>query len=269
MPPPSKQHSPRQGADPQDSNPHRIYFTRVMHRRLFPVNYKFIYKVFSLLIDIDALEQLPRGPRIGRFQLVRFNPADHGPSDGSPLRPWAEQVLRARGIELDGGRIRLLCFPRVLGYGFNPLSVWYCEHRDGSLRAAIAEVSNTFGEKHFYLLAEEGKPIDWPLRARAEKCFHVSPLMDMGGDYRFRLSEPDDDLSVMIRQFHSDGRLKLVASQGGTGEPLTEQSLRRALKRMPLMTIKVIAAIHWQALKIWLRGAPMCPTPPAPEHEVT
>lgn len=253
----------------QNANPHRIYFTKVMHRRLFPVTYRFVYRVFSLLIDIDALDQLPRGPHLGKFQLSRFHPVDHGPRDGKPLRPWVESVLRSRGIDLEGGRIRLLCFPRVLGIGFNPLSVWYCEHRDGSLRAAIGEVSNTFGGKHFYLLAQDGAPIDWPLRARATKCFHVSPLMDMAGDYRFRLSEPKAHLSVMIRQFHDDGRLKLVASQAGTGEPLTEQNLRQALKRMPLMTIKVLAAIHWQALKIWLRGAPLCPAPPAPKHEVT
>jgi DUF1365 family protein len=249
--------------------PHHLYFTTVMHRRLFPAPYRFTYRVFSLLIDIDALDQLPSGPRLGRWPLVRFEPADHGPRDGRPLRPWVEGLLREHGIALDGGRIRLLCFPRVLGYGFNPLSLWYCEHRDGRLRAVIGEVSNTFGELHFYLLAEQGAPIDWPLRGRAEKCFYVSPLLEMGGEYRFRLSEPTEQLSVMIRQFHADGRLKLVASQTGRGEPLTEASLRRAVRRMPLMSLKVIAAIHWQALKIWLRGTPYVPKPAVPPHEVS
>jgi len=256
------------------TSPHRIFFTRVMHRRLFPVQYRFDYRVFSLLLDIDALDRLPTRLRLGRFalfkgNLFRFDPADHGPRDGSALRPWVEALLGARGIDLDGGRIRLLCFPRVLGYGFNPLSLWYCEHRDGRLRAVIAEVSNTFGEHHFYLLANGGQPIDWPLRDRAQKCFHVSPLMDMLGEYHFRLSEPSDHLAVLIRQYDDQGQLKLVATQTGHGEPLTDAALSRAFRRTPLMTFKVMVAIHWQALKIWLSGARYFPKPEPPRQEVT
>ena len=251
------------------SSPHSIYYTRVMHRRLFPVDYRFDYRVFTLLLDVDALDRLPRLLGRGSLGLLRFEPRDHGPRDGSSLRAWAEQILATRGIALDGGRIRLLCFPRVLGFGFNPLSLWYCEHRDGSLRAVIGEVRNTFGEHHSYLLAAGGDPIPWPLRAEAEKCFHVSPLMDMGGHYRFRLSQPGDDLAVLIRQFDDHGRLKLVATQTGHGEPLTGRAVLRALFRVPLLTFKVMAAIHWQALKIWLRGAPYFPKPEPPRQEVT
>ncbi len=244
------------------SYPHQIYFTRVMHKRLIPIEYRFIYKVFSVLLDIDALDQWPAS----RWHPLRFDPKNHGPRDGSPLRPWAEQKLAEQGITLDGGRIRLLCFPRVFNYSFNPLSVWYCEHRDGSLRAIIAEVSNTFGGAHSYVLAANGEPLSWPVRAYATKRFHVSPLMDMQGGYRFRLSEPGDELAVLIRQCDDDGRLKLVATQTGVGEPLTNQALWRAFARMPLMTFKVIAAIHWQALKIWLRGVPMYPDPNSTAH---
>jgi DUF1365 family protein len=256
------------------SGEHRLFFTRVMHRRLFPVQYRFEYRVFSVLLDIDALDRVPAklavGPAKGWLpRRFRFDPADHGPRDGTPLRPWAEQVLAARGIDLDGGRIRILCFPRVLGYGFNPLSLWYCEHRDGRLRAVIAEVNNTFGEHHFYLLADDGRPIDWPLRDRAVKCFHVSPLMDMQGEYHFRLSEPGDHIAVLIRQHDDDGRLKLVATQTGEGEPLTDAALARAFRRTPLLTLKVMAAIHWQALKIWLGGARYFPKPEPPRQEVT
>jgi DUF1365 family protein len=250
-------------------NPHRIYFTKVMHRRLFPVAYRFSYRVFSLLLDIDALDRLPRPLKIGRFGLLRFSPQDHGPRDGSPLRPWAEQLLAERGIDLAGGRIRLLCFPRLLGYGFNPLSLWYCEHADGRPRAVIAEVNNTFGEHHFYLLANGGEPLDWPVRDIAAKCFYVSPLMKVAGEYRFRLAEPGDKLAVFIRQFHQDGRLELVATQSGSGEPLTGKALWHALARTPLMTFKVMVAIHWQALKIWLRGARYVPKPAPPRQEVT
>ncbi|MBK1631696.1 hypothetical protein CKO31_13255 [Thiohalocapsa halophila] len=266
------------GAAGQES-PHRIYFTRVMHRRLFPVQYRFEYRVFSLLLDLDRLDQVPQrlavGPRrrlpggLLRPALFRFDPADRGPRDGSALRPWAERMLAAQGIDLAGGRIRLLCFPRLLGFGFNPLSLWYCEHADGRLRAVIAEVSNTFGQHHSYLLHDGGRPIAWPLRAEKLKCFYVSPLMDMDGGYRFRLSEPDDRLAVLIRQFDAHGRLKLVASQSGPGEPLTDAALWRAFRRMPVMTYKVVLAIHWQALKIWLRGARFFPKPEAPKQEVT
>jgi hypothetical protein len=250
-------------------NPHRIYFTKVMHRRLFPVQYRFTYRVFSLLLDLDALDQLPAPLTTRGWGLLRFAREDHGPRDGSPLRPWAEQLLAAHGIALAGGRIRLLCFPRILGYGFNPLSLWYCEHADGRLRAVIAEVSNTFGERHFYLLANDGAPLDWPVRDSASKCFYVSPLMEVAGEYRFRLAEPGDKLAVFIRQFHQDGRLELVASQTGDGEPLTRRALWQALLRTPLMTFKVMAAIHWQALKIWLRGARYVPKPDPPRQEVT
>ncbi len=278
MPEPSR--VPMGGGDLRPAlSPHRIYFTRVMHRRLFPVQYRFEYRVFSLLLDLDRLDAVPRrlavGPGRGvlrgllRPRLFRFDPADHGPRDGSALRPWAEQVLAARGIGLAGGRIRLLCFPRVLGYGFNPLSLWYCEHADGRLRAVIAEVRNTFGQHHSYLLHDDGRPIAWPLRAEKLKCFYVSPLMDMQGGYRFRLSAPDDKLAVLIRQFDEKGRLKLVASQSGTGEPLTDAALWRAFRAMPVMTYKVMVAIHWQALKIWLAGARFFPKPEPPQQEVT
>jgi DUF1365 family protein len=248
---------------------HRVYFTRVMHRRLFPVAYRFVYRVFSLLLDLDALDRLgTRLLSVGRFNLLSFHPRDHGPRDGSPLRRWAERILAERGITLDGGPILLLCMPRILGYGFNPLSLWYCHHRDGRLRAILAEVNNTFGEHHVYLLADAGRPIDWPLRQESVKCFHVSPLIGMEARYQFRLSEPGDRLAVLIREYQDD-RLMLVATQTGPGEPLNDRALLRALARTPLMTFKVMVAIHWQALKIWLRGAKFFPKPEPPRHEVT
>jgi len=251
------------------STPHPIYFTRVMHRRLVPVEYRFSYRVFSLLLDLDEMP----GPglrflSLNKFNLLSFFERDHGPRDGSPLKPWVEKLLYGQGIDIEGGKVRLLSFPRVLGYGFNPISLWYCHHRDGSLRAVLAEVNNTFGEHHFYLLSNGGSPSDWPVQQTVEKVFHVSPLMGMEASYDFRLAEPSDRLSVLIRQYQ-DGQLTLVASQQGDGYALSDRRLLTALLKVPLMTFKVMAAIHWQALRIWLRGASFFHKPPPPAQKVT
>lgn len=233
-----------------------LYLTQVMHRRLGRPAYRFVYPVFSLLVDIDRLDALDRRLRllsVDRWNLLGIRRRDHGPRDGSDWRPWVQARLAEAGIDLAGGRVRLLCFPRLLGYGFNPISLWYCEHRDGRLRAVIAEVNNTFGDHHSYVLHAGGAPLSWPVRGEADKRLHVSPLIDMDCRYRFRLAEPGERLGVFIRQFRA-GRLLLVASQTGQARPLTDRQLLRALLRTPLMTFKVMAAIHWQALKIWLAG---------------
>lgn len=249
----------------------RLYLTQVMHQRLFPVRYRFRYPVFSLLLDIDSLEQTCAQTRLltlDGFGLLSFHRRDHGARDGSALRPWLETHLNARGIDLAGGRIFLLCFPRLLGYGFDPISLWFCQHADGSLRAVLAEVRNTFGQHHGYLLHDQGRPMPWPAKGQAEKCFYVSPLMPMRADYQFHFSEPTERLGVSIRQFQ-DGELALVATQSGQGRPITDRHLLRALLRTPLMTFKVMFAIHWQALKIRLRGVAFHHKPAPPAQEVS
>jgi DUF1365 family protein len=233
-----------------------LYLSQVMHRRAGRPAYRFTYPVFSVLLDIDRLDTLHQRLRwlsVDRWNLLSIRRRDHGRRDGSAWRPWVEAQLADAGISLQGGRIRLLCMPRMLGYGFNPISIWYCEHRDGGLRAVIAEVNNTFGDHHNYVLHNGGAVMVWPVRAVAEKAMHVSPLIDMDCEYRFRLAEPTEHLSVFIRQFQS-GRFLLAASQTGQARPLDDHHLLGALLRTPLMTFKVMAAIHWQALKIWLRG---------------
>ena len=171
----------------------QIYRGQVMHRRLVDTPYRFEYAVFSLLLDIDRLADTVDRSRLfsyNRPNLFAFYDRDHGPGDGQPLRPWLENHLQGCGIRLEGGRIQLLCFPRILGYAFNPLSVWYCYHRDGDLRAVLCEVSNTFGERHGYLLHEQGQAMAFPVRASRSKCFHVSPFLPMRLQYRFRLTAP-------------------------------------------------------------------------------
>lgn len=234
-----------------------LYLTTVMHRRLGRPAYRFNYPVFSLLVDIDRLDDLARRLRwlsVDRWNLLSIRRRDHGPRDGNEWRPWAEARLAEVGIALQGGRVRLLSFPRLLGYGFNPISLWYCEHLDGRLRAVIVEVNNTFGDHHCYVLHDGGRPMCWPVRGVADKQLHVSPLIDMACRYHFRLAEPGDRLSVFIHQYRAD-RLLLAASQSGEARPLDDRNLLRAVLRTPLMTLKVIAAIHWQALRIWLAGA--------------
>lgn len=246
-----------------------LYAARVAHRRWFPVRYRFVYRLCYLLLDIDRIDADVRRLRFfshNRLNLAAFHDADHG--DGrTPLRAWAERLLADRGIDLAGGRIRLLTLPRVLGFVFNPVSFWFCQHADGSLRAIIAEVNNTFGERHFYLLASAGRPLPYRQAMDKEKCFHVSPFMDLRGRYRFVVAAPGERLAIAIREYQ-DQRPQLLATLIGERRPLTDAALLGQLLRMPLMTFKVVAAIHWQALKIWLSGARFHRKPP-PTHEVS
>lgn len=254
-----------------------LYLGRVMHLRRFPQRYRFDHRVFSLLLDVDTIAGVAERLRLlshRRFNLVSFHPEDHGPRDGSSLRAWAERLLAERGVALEGGRIDLLCFPRVLGFGFNPLSVWFCHHRDGSLRALIYEVRNTFGEKHQYLqLAEGGAPLDAARWHRAAKSFHVSPFIGMDADYRFSATPPADRFRLVIDE-HAPGpsgasERMLVATLAAERVELTDRALLAACLAMPLMTLKVVAAIHWHALKLWLQGARFFRKPEPPRQEVT
>ncbi|MES9940229.1 MAG: DUF1365 domain-containing protein [Candidatus Thiodiazotropha sp. 6PLUC2] len=245
--------------------------TDVMHQRNFPVKYRFSYPVFSLLLNLDQLEQDIKSLRllsIDRFNLLSFMRKDHGPRDGSSLKSWANDFLRKQNIDLEGGDIQLLCFPRILGYGFNPISIWYCFHLDNSLRALICEVNNTFNEHHFYLIHNHGETLSWPVKAVKEKRMHVSPLIGMQAKYHFSFKKPGDRIGVVINEYQ-DNRLMLTASQSGVSHALDDRNLLAALVRTPLMTFKVMAAIHWQALKIWLRGAPFFPKPRPPKEQIS
>jgi DUF1365 family protein len=255
-----------------------LYPSRVMHMRYWPVRYRFSYRLFYLLLDIDQLAQVASRLRLfsyNRWNLFSFHDRDHGPHDGAPLRPWLEALLRAHGIELNGGRIRLLCLPRMLGYVFNPISVYYCEHSDGTLRAILCEVHNTFGERHCYLLSRDGLAMDYAMPQRKAKLFHVSPLIGMGGEYRFRFSAPAERFRILIQLFQKPAqqatglRMLLAATLQGARLPMSDAELLRQFLRMPLMVFKVTAAIHWQALKIWLRGAPFFRKPEPPVCEVS
>ncbi|WP_018872115.1 DUF1365 domain-containing protein [Thioalkalivibrio sp. ALJ16] len=246
----------------------------VMHQRFFPQQYRFRYPVISALFDIDRLAETTRRCRLfslDRRNLFSLRTRDHGPRDGRPWRPWIETRLAEHGIELAGGRIRLLTMPRVLGHAFNPLSIWYAWHADGGLRAILLEVRNTFGEHHHYLLHENGAPMALPVRQQKDKSFHVSPFIDMHARYAFTLTPPRAEAGASLRiaiNEYQDQELMLTATQHGRLRPFNDRALLGAFLRKPWMTLRVLPLIHWQALRIWWRGGRYHPRPPRPAQEI-
>lgn len=249
---------------------------KVMHRRTRPRENRFTYGVFFLCLPLSRLDELPRRfLALDGFGLVSFHRRDHGPRDGSPLLPWIRSLLAREGLaEACDGEVVLHCHPRVLGYVFNPVSFWYCHDRAGALRAVLCEVSNTFGERHCYLVAhDDGRtiaPDDW---LAARKVFHVSPFMPVTGHYRFRFRLDATAAVADIRYYDGTGEPDappaLITRSTGRREGLTSARLLRACLDHPLMTVGVIGRIHWQALKIWLKGARFYSKPEPPADEVT
>lgn len=233
-----------------------LYSGRVFHGRFRPLRHAFGYRVFSVVLDIDRMEEVSRATRLfstNRFNVMSFHDRDHGARDGSPLRPWVEDQVANAGIDIPRGqRIEILCFPRLWGFVFNPLSIYFIG--DGEVPAAIVyEVKNTFGEQHAYALAAGGE--NGVVRQETGKTFHVSPFLAMGLRYRFRLRRPAETLAIAIDAC-DDGGPVLTARLSGRRRPFTDRALAVAVIGHPLMTLKVVAAIHWQALRLWLKGAP-------------
>lgn len=241
-----------------------LYRGSVVHNRLRPVRHRFEYRVFSLLVDVDELPRLARGLRwlsYNRFNLMSLHDRDHGDSrPGEMLRVWAERTLCAAGIAPPGGAIELLCFPRLLGYVFNPLSVWFCRDLSGRLGAVIYEVHNTFGGRHAYALPVPAEQDERALQQRCGKEFYVSPFIPMEAQYSFRLKSPDEAFALLIRERGAEGEI-LRAMLSGRRRPLTDRELLKAFAAHPLMTLKVIVAIHWHALRLWHKGARYQPRP--------
>jgi uncharacterized protein len=241
-----------------------LYFGEVMHARLKPVGHRFHYRVMSLLIDLDQLDAADRQSRlfgVNRRALYSFKEADHGDRDGSPLRAYAQRRAQERGIDLTGGRVLLLCYPRLLGYTFNPLSVYFCYRADGQLALLIYEVRNTFGDIHAYALAVDDSDIsDAGVRQQQDKLFYVSPFVEMAMRYHFRVVPPKDRVKLRILETDSEGPL-LSATFSGHRRALTTRELLRSFFSLPVVTVKIIAAIHWEALRLWLKGVRLVPRP--------
>lgn len=234
-----------------------LYRGRVMHHRRLPFEHRFVYRVFSLYLDLDELPELDRRLRlfsVERRNLLAFYNRDHGPRDGSPLKPWVLARLAERGILPQKPRIMLLCLPRVLGYVFNPLSIYFC-YDDDRLAGVVYEVKNTFGEQTTYVLpVRRNQPPRLPVAHGCAKDFYVSPFITMDARYAFRFREPGERLAFAIRETVREGLL-LVASHTGERRPLRDREILASLALDPLMTFKVIAGIHWEALRLWLKGA--------------
>jgi len=248
-----------------DSIDAQLLCANVMHERLRPVRHRFIYPVFCLRLNLDALPRLQRWWfGIDRWRLLSLRRRDYGPHDGSELAPWMRARLREAGLFADG-EIWLQTFPRVFGYAFNPVSFWLCHDRAGDLRALLAEVNNTFGERHAYLMAApDGGPILPVTTLHCRKVLHVSPFCRVEGNYEFRVRTAPDTAFVGITYHDVDGPLIRTAI-GGRLLPFARGAVLGALLRQPWMTLAVVARIHWQALRLWLRNVPFfgrCP--PAP-----
>ena len=251
--------------------PASLYFGDVMHARLKPVGHRFSYRVMSLLIDLNRLEQADRqSPLFGvnRAALYSFHEADHGERDGSSLRAYAQRCAGEHGINLTGGRVLLLCYPRLLGYAFNPLSVYFCYGADEALALVIYEVRNTFGEIHCYVIpVRPGQTSAAGLRQEQDKLFFVSPFVEMATRYRFRVSPPASEVKLRILEMDDEGPL-LAASFFGRRRALTTPALLRSFVSLPFLTLKIIGAIHWQALRLWLKGVKLVPRPHAASAKV-
>ena len=246
------------GTSAQPADAAALYVGDVMHARLKPMGHRFSYRVMSLLIDLDRLADADRqSPLFGvnRAALYSFHEADHGKRNGSSLRAHAQACAAEHGIDLTGGRVLLLCYPRLLGYTFNPLSVYFCHRAEGELALLIYEVRNTFGDIHPYVLpVSPGDLSDAGVRQQQDKLFYVSPFIEMAMRYHFRVRPPDARVQLRILETDREGPL-LAATFNGSRRALNTRELLRAFFAFPLVTLKIMAAIHWEALRLWLKGA--------------
>jgi len=230
-----------------------IYNGTVVHKRFKPKIHFFKYQVFSLLIDLSELKILDQKINFfsyNSFNLISFFDKDHGDRDGSSLIEWVKKNLKENKIISENIKIKLLCYPRIFGYVFNPLSVFYVYDKNEELISILYEVKNTFGEQHTYIFKVENNNL---LQHNCEKKFHVSPFIEMDCNYFFRILKPTEKISVIIDQYQSNEKI-LYASQDGIRRDFTSSELIRSYLKHPLMTFKIIIAIHFEAFKLWTKG---------------
>jgi DUF1365 family protein len=250
----------------------QIGFGQVRHTRLRPVRHAFAYPTFFLMLPLRSMRALGSGALAhNRAGWLSFFDVDHGDGRGPQqggARAWLEELLAREGIADADGEIWLHCYPRVLGYTFKPVSFWYCHRADGTLRAIVAEVNNTFGERHCYLLDRPR----YGQELRAAKVFHVSPFCRVEGEYRFRFMRAvhhGQERTVACVDLDDSEGLLLQTSVSGVLEPVSGAAVRRALLRHPAMTLGLIARIHWQAARLWFKRVPFFSKPAPPADFIT
>ena len=231
-----------------------IYNGNVIHKRFKPKEHFFKYKVFSLFIDLSELNELNDKLKffsLNKFNLISFYEKDHGDRDGSSLFEWVKKNLINNEISTDNIKVKLLCYPRIFGYVFNPLSIFFVYNNKNSLISILYEVKNTFGEQHTYVFKVENR--EKTIENNCKKKFFVSPFMDLESSYYFKILYPGNKLSVVIDQRDEEGKL-LYASQDGDRVDFTSKNLIFSYLKHPLMTLKIITAIHFEALRLWVKG---------------
>ena len=230
----------------------KIYTGKVIHKRFKPKEHYFKYNVFSLLIDLNELEQINKYIKFfsyNKFNIISFYDKDHGDRDGSSIKLWVKKNLRNIGIMTEDISIKLLCYPRIFGYVFNPLSTYFIYNKHSELISIFYEVKNTFGEQHTYIFkAQDEKTV----QNKCKKKFYVSPFIEMDCEYHFKTLNPREQLSVVINQNDKDGKL-LFASQDGISKDFNNKNLILSYLTHPLMTFKIIGAIHYEAFKLWAK----------------
>lgn len=246
-----------------------IYDGTVTHQRLKPIRHRLRYGIFMMLLDLDELPALARRLRLfshEKFNLFAFHEADHGGGQPGNLRLWLQEHLQSAGLQEPCGAIKALCMPRILGHAFNPISVFFCHRLDGTPLAILYEVRNTFGERHAYLIPVSDPA--WPIRQTCDKSFYVSPFMPMQMTYRFRVAQPGQHFSLGITATSPEGPM-IATAFAGTHAAFTDRVLLGQFLRMPFLGAKILAAIHFEALKLWWRGLSLLPKPAAPAEPVS
>ena len=231
-----------------------IYSGNVIHKRFKPKEHFFKYKVFSLFIDLSELNELNDKLKffsLNKFNLISFYEKDHGERDGTSLFDWVKKNLSTNEISTDNIKVKLLCYPRILGYVFNPLSIFFIYDKNENLISILYEVKNTFDEQHTYVFKVKGQ--NKLIQNNCSKKFHVSPFIEMDCNYFFKILNPDQKLSIVIDQYDQEGKI-LFASQDGVRSDLTSKNLMNFYLKHPLMTFKIISAIHFEAFKLWIKG---------------
>jgi DUF1365 family protein len=248
--------------------PASLYAGRVAHIRHAPFRHRFDYRIYMLAADLDRLDEVAETSRLfshNKPGLISLHDKDHGFRDGRGLRAYAEAALGSQGLAHCAARIIFVTMPRLLGYAFNPISFYFCHDESGQLGAVLHQVKNTFGDQIGYLMPVAGAGI---IRQSVPKRMHVSPFFDMQGGYRFALTPPGEKLTVSI-QYGAASQKRMTATMILRQRPFTDASILRLLAEMPLAPMKVMTAIHWQALKLFLRGAKFHNVPTHQHEAVT